>query len=84
MTLAFYGSISAKNGVIEQSNFHDYKMLRINDAPKIHVEIVKSKAIPTGIGEPGVPVIAPAIINAVCQVTGKRYKSLPLSDFGLV
>ncbi len=84
MSLAFYGKITAKNGVIEQSNFHDYKMIKMNDAPKIHVEIVKSKDIPTGVGEPGVPVIAPAIINAIYQVTGKRYKNLPLSDFGLV
>ncbi|NOQ91585.1 MAG: molybdopterin-dependent oxidoreductase, partial [Flavobacteriaceae bacterium] len=84
MSLAFYGKITAKNGAIEQSNFHDYKMLVMNDAPKIHVEIVKSNEIPTGIGEPGVPVIAPAIINAIYQITGKRYKKLPLSDFGLV
>lgn len=84
MSLAFYGKITAKDGAIEQSNFHDYKMLNMSEAPKIHVEIVKSNEIPTGIGEPGVPVIAPAIINAIYQVTGKRYKKLPLSDFGLV
>ena len=84
MSLAFYGKISAKNGVIEQSNFHDYKMLRIHETPNIHIEIVKSNEIPTGIGEPGVPVIAPAIINAIFSVTGKRYKNLPLEDYGLV
>ena len=84
MSIAFYGKITAKDGVIEQSNYHDYKMLRIHEAPNIHIEIVKSNDIPTGIGEPGVPVIAPAIINAIFNATGKRYKKLPLMDFGLV
>ncbi|GGZ83474.1 xanthine dehydrogenase family protein molybdopterin-binding subunit [Algibacter mikhailovii] len=84
MSLAFYGKITAKDGVIEQSNFHNYQMLRIKDAPEIHVEIVESNDKPTGVGEPGVPVIAPAIVNAIFKVTGKRYRSLPLSDHGLV
>jgi len=84
MSIAFYGKITAKDGVIEQSNYHDYKMVRIHEAPNIHIEIVQSNDIPTGIGEPGVPVIAPAIINAIYSATGKRYKKLPLMDFGLV
>jgi isoquinoline 1-oxidoreductase beta subunit len=84
MTLAFYGKITAKNGAIEQSNYNDYKMLRINEVPNIQVEIVESDANPTGVGEPGVPVIAPAIVNAIYQVTGKRYYNLPLSEYGLV
>jgi len=84
MSLAYYGKITAKNGEIEQSNYHDYRMLTIDKAPEIHVEIVKSSDLPTGIGEPGVPVIAPAIINAIYNATGKRYKTLPLSDHGLV
>ena len=53
-------------------------MLRIHEAPDIQIEIVKSDALPTGIGEPGVPVIAPAIINAIYNATGTRYRSLPL------
>jgi len=84
MSLAFYGKITAKNGAIEQNNYHDYKMVRINDTPNVHVEIVESSEKPTGVGEPGVPVIAPAIVNAIYQVTGKRYYNLPLSDYGLV
>ncbi len=84
MSLAFYGKITAKNGAIEQSNYHDYQMTRIHQAPKVHVEIVESTERPTGVGEPGVPVIAPAIINAIFKVTGKRYYNLPLSDYGLV
>ena len=84
MSLAFYGKITAKDGAIEQSNYHDYKMVRMNEIPKVHVEIVESTERPTGVGEPGVPVIAPAIVNAIFKVTGKRYYNLPLSDYGLV
>ena len=84
ITLAFYGKITAKDGAIEQSNFHNYQMLRMNDAPETHVEIIENNELPTGVGEPGVPVIAPAIVNAIFKATGKRYNSLPLSDFNLV
>jgi isoquinoline 1-oxidoreductase beta subunit len=84
MSLAFYGKITAKNGAIEQSNYHDYPMVRINQSPKVHVEIVESTNRPTGVGEPGVPVIAPAIVNAIFKLTGQRYYNLPLSDYGLV
>lgn len=84
MSLALHGKITAKDGAIEQSNFHDYPMIRMNDAPEIYVEIVDSNEKPTGVGEPGVPVIAPAIVNAVFKATGKRYHSLPLSDHNLV
>jgi isoquinoline 1-oxidoreductase subunit beta len=84
MSLAFFGKITAKNGEIEQSNFHDYQMLRMPDAPKIDVEIIESNDKPTGVGEPGVPVIAPAIVNAIFKARGKRYRNLPLSDYGLV
>ncbi|MCB9324483.1 MAG: xanthine dehydrogenase family protein molybdopterin-binding subunit [Lewinellaceae bacterium] len=84
MSLTYYGKITAKDGAIEQSNFDSYQMLRMPEAPKIHVEIVESNERPTGVGEPGVPVIAPAIINAIFKATGKRYYSLPLSDHNLV
>jgi len=84
MSLAYYGKITAKDGAIEQSNYHDYQMIRINQTPKIHVEIIESNAIPTGVGEPGVPPIAPAIVNAIYNATGKRYYSLPLQDHELV
>ncbi|MDN3644090.1 molybdopterin-dependent oxidoreductase [Lutimonas halocynthiae] len=78
MSLAFYGDISVEDGAVKQSNFHDYQMLRIHEAPLIDIEIVNSDELPTGIGEPGVPVIAPAIVNAVYNATGKRFRSLPL------
>ena len=83
MSLAFYGKITAKKGTIEQSNFNDYPMVRINETPNVHVEIVESTERPTGVGEPGVPVIAPAIVNAIHKLTGKRYYNLPLSDYNL-
>jgi len=84
MSLAFYGRITARDGAIEQSNYSDYQMVRMNQAPKIHVEIIESTENPTGVGEPGVPPIAPAIVNAIFKATGKRYHNLPLSDYGLV
>lgn len=84
MSLAYYGKITVKDGAIEQSNFHDYKMIRMNETPTVHVEIVESTEKSTGVGEPGVPVIAPAIVNAIYKLTGKRYYNLPLSDHGIV
>ncbi|WP_111708071.1 xanthine dehydrogenase family protein molybdopterin-binding subunit [Lutibacter citreus] len=84
LSLTYYGKITAKDGAIEQGNFHDYKILRINEAPKIHVEIVESTENPSGVGEPGVPVIAPAIVNAIFKLNGKRYYNLPLTDHDLV
>lgn len=84
MSLSYYGEITLKDGRVQQGNYHDYKLVRIHQAPKIHIEIIESQDLPTGIGEPGVPVIAPAIVNAIYDATGKRYRSLPLQSFGLV
>ena len=84
MSIALHGKITAREGAIEQSNFHDYKMARMNEVPPIDVTIVESDEGPTGVGEPGVPPIAPAIVNAIFNATGKRYRTLPLSDHGLV
>lgn len=84
MSLAFYGKITAKDGAIEQTNFGDYQMLRMPQAPNIHIEIVENNEKPTGVGEPGVPVIAPAIVNAIFKATGNRYRTLPLKDYKLV
>lgn len=79
LSAALYGKITLKDGVVEQSNFHDYPMLRINEMPAVDVHIVASTDKPTGVGEPGVPVIAPAVANALAAATGKRLRSLPLS-----
>ncbi len=85
MSIALYGKISATEGAVEQNNFFDYQMTRMKDAPNIHIEIMdKMHEKPTGVGEPGVPVIAPAICNAIFNATGKRVRSLPLVDFGMV
>ncbi len=78
LSAALYGAITLKDGVVLQSNFHDYPALRINEAPRIEVHIVPSTAAPTGVGEPGTPVVAPALANAIFAATGKRLRSLPL------
>jgi len=79
MTSALHGAITVKRGAVQQSNFHDYPLTRIGEAPrKIHIDLVASDAPPGGIGEPGVPPVAPAILNAVFALTGKRVRTLPL------
>jgi isoquinoline 1-oxidoreductase beta subunit len=78
LTAALKSGITLKNGRVEQSNFHDYQMLRIFEAPKIEVHIVPSTENPTGVGEPGVPPVAPALANAIFAVTGKRIRRLPV------
>jgi isoquinoline 1-oxidoreductase beta subunit len=84
-SLALMGEITSGDGRIQQSNFHNYPVARINEAPlETHVTIVKSDAAPAGIGEPGVPPIAPAICNAVFAATGKRIRDLPLKKAKLV
>ena len=83
-SLALFGEITAKNGVIEQTNFDRYPMARMNTAPReTHVHLVESTAAPAGIGEPGVPPFTPALCNAIFAATGKRYRELPLAKAGL-
>ena len=65
--------------MVEQSNFHEYAPIRINEMPKVEVHIVPSTEKPTGIGEPGVPPVAPAVANAIAAATGKRVRNLPFS-----
>jgi isoquinoline 1-oxidoreductase beta subunit len=83
LTAALHSAIEIKDGAAVQSNFHDYPMLRINEMPKIEVYIVPSDAAPTGVGEPGVPPLAPALANAVAKLTGKRVRSLPFAQHDL-
>ncbi|HKR86342.1 MAG TPA: molybdopterin cofactor-binding domain-containing protein [Terriglobales bacterium] len=79
-SLARYGEITAKNGVIEQSNFNDYQIARMGDAPyQVNVHVLDSDAPPAGVGEPGVPPFTPALCNALFAATGKRVRELPLS-----
>ena len=78
LSAALAGEITHAGGAVVQSNFHDYAPLRIHEAPRISVEIVDSRELPGGCGEPATPVIAPAVANAIYALTGKRLRSLPL------
>jgi isoquinoline 1-oxidoreductase beta subunit len=78
MQAALYGELTFTNGRLNESNFHDYPMVRMNECPEIEVHIVKNNEKSGGIGEPGVPCAAPAIANAIFAATGKRIRRLPI------
>jgi len=80
----YYGEIELRNGRAAQRNFDTYRSLRIHEMPKIEVHIVASDAAPTGVGEPGVPPLAPAVVNAIARLGGPRVRRLPLARAGLV
>jgi len=80
---ALWGNITLEKGRVEQSNFNDYRVLRMNEMPKVEVHIVPSAEAPTGVGEPGVAPIGPALANAIFSATGKRVEVLPLAKLGL-
>ena len=73
-----YSNISIKEGRVEQGNFDDYLVARTDITPETYVHMVESDAAPGGVGEPGVPPIAPAICNAIFAATGKRVRALPI------
>ena len=82
---ARYAYITAAGGRIEQGNFHQFQVARMNDAPgQVHVHLVESSAPPTGVGEPGLPPVLPAFTNAIFAATGMRVRELPLSKTKLV
>jgi isoquinoline 1-oxidoreductase beta subunit len=83
LAAAYTGAITLKDGQVQQSNFHDYTVLRINQMPTIEVHIVPSEAKPTGVGEPGTPPIAPAVANAVAALGGPTLRNLPFATAGL-
>jgi isoquinoline 1-oxidoreductase beta subunit len=76
---ALWSEISLEKGRVVQSNFHDYRSLRIDDMPRVEVYVVPSTEPPTGVGEPGVPAVAPAVANAFFHLTGKRVRRLPFA-----
>jgi len=82
ISIALMGNIDIKNGAVVQSNFHDYPVTRMNQSPKIVVHLVnETENPPGGVGEPGVPPVAPSITNAIFAATGKRYRELPLNQY---
>ena len=76
---ALVEQITVKNGVVQQTNFHEYRVMRMSDVPPMEVRVISTDNKPTGIGEAGVPVVAPAIANAVAVITGKRLRHLPMT-----
>jgi isoquinoline 1-oxidoreductase beta subunit len=83
ITAALHGQITLKNGRVEQSNFHDYQMLRTNEAPAIEVYIIQSSEPPGGMGECGTSAIVPAVANAIFAATGKRLRKMPVDAAAL-
>ena len=83
LSAALSGAITLKDGMVEQSNFHDYTVLRMPQMPRVEVHIVPSSDKPTGVGEPATPVIAPALANALLALEGKPLRTLPLSGAGI-
>ena len=80
ISAALFGEITIKNGRVEQGNFDDYRMLRINEAPLIEVHLVKSTEAPGGVGEPGTSAVIPAVANAIFAATGERVRKLPINS----
>ncbi|MCV2357004.1 xanthine dehydrogenase family protein molybdopterin-binding subunit [Paucibacter sp. B2R-40] len=83
MSAALYGKITHKDGRVEQSNFHDYPVVRMSEMPKVEVYILPSSEAPGGIGEPGTPPLAPALTNAIFAATGVRLRKLPIDSAAL-
>jgi isoquinoline 1-oxidoreductase beta subunit len=85
MSLALHGEITAKNGAVIQGNFDTYPVVRMDEAPaKINVHIMENDALPGGVGEPGVPPVAPALANAWFAATGERLREMPFRKAGIV
>jgi isoquinoline 1-oxidoreductase beta subunit len=78
LSAALFGNVTIKDGKVEQTNFHDYPVVRINQAPEVETIIMPSAEHPEGMGEPATPPLAPAVANAIFKLTGKRLRSLPL------
>ena len=80
LTAALKTEITLKDGRVEQSNFHDYRPMRMNEAPTVETHIVKSMEAPGGFGEAPCACVAPAVTNAIFAVTGKRIRTLPIDS----
>jgi isoquinoline 1-oxidoreductase beta subunit len=80
LTATLFGEITVKDGRVEQSNFHDYPMVRLAEAPKVESIIMPSGGFWGGVGEPPPALVAPALCNAIFAATGKRIRALPLKN----
>jgi isoquinoline 1-oxidoreductase beta subunit len=80
LSAALGEAVTLEAGRVKQGNFNDYPVMRLPDMPEVEVHIVDSGEAPTGVGEPGVPPIAPAVANALRKVTGKSYRRLPFNQ----
>jgi isoquinoline 1-oxidoreductase beta subunit len=78
LTASLKARTTFKDGRVQENNFHDYPLLRLDEMPKVEVHLVESDQLPTGIGEMGVPPVAPAVANAVYAATGKRVRHIPI------
>ena len=79
LSAALYGRIDIHEGVVQQGNFPSYPVVRMSSAPRVETWLVESHANPGGVGEPGLPPIAPAVANALFALTGRRHRKLPLA-----
>jgi len=79
LSALYWGDINIRGGRVQQTNFHDYKVVRMNDTSRIDTYVVDSDEPPGGIGEPATALVAPAVCNAIYQATGRRIRSLPLA-----
>jgi isoquinoline 1-oxidoreductase beta subunit len=84
LTATLWGGVTLVGGRAQQTNFHSYRLLRGNEMPGVDVHLVQSGELPGGIGESAVPPVAPAICNAIFAATGKRLRSLPIMEHGLL
>ena len=84
LTAALKGEITLDRGRVQQSNFNNYRMLRLSEMPKVEVHVVASSEAVGGTGEPGVPPIAPAVTNAIFAAAGKRVRRLPIRPRDLI
>ena len=81
LTEALWGAVTISNGVVRETNFDSYRLLRMREMPQIDVQLLASDEPPGGIGEASVALVAPAICNAICAATGRRLRSLPIGAF---
>ena len=80
LSAALHEQIFFKDGAVVNSNFHDYQVVRLSESPEVFVSIIENDEVPGGVGEPGVPPVAPALCNAIYAATGKRIRRLPVAS----